>query len=109
MNISEVLIAPVLTEKSSLGLSASPAKYTFKINKNATKTNVKDAFEAIYGVRPERVNVVTRKPVTTRRGTAHPGFTRLTKIAIVTLPAGVTISVTGEKEEKKQKKEKKSK
>lgn len=99
MDLMNVLLKPILTEKSSIAQENTPSKYYFLANLKATKTQIKLAFKAIYGVAAEKVNVITRKPAKIRTGTAHPGFTRFRKIAIITLPSGVKISVTGEKEE----------
>lgn len=55
MNNYDIIIKPVLTEKSYGGI---PVKdYTFIVKKQATKTEIKTAVEQIFGVKVERVNV----------------------------------------------------
>lgn len=45
-NISDILLEPVITEKSTA--LSSQNKYTFKVNKNASKSDIKNAFETIF-------------------------------------------------------------
>ena len=55
MNNYDIIVKPVLTEKSYGGV---PLKdYTFIVNKKATKTQIKQAVEEVFGVKVERVNV----------------------------------------------------
>ncbi len=108
-----VLLKPMLTEKSYQAQAGEAKKYYFLANPKANKTLIRLAFKAIYGVAADEVNVIVRKPAKTKTGTARPGFTKLQKIAIITLPAGVEIMVTGEKvdepkDKDKSKKEEKS-
>lgn len=60
MNISQVILKPVLTEKSVRG--ASTNKYTFIVHREATKVDVKIAIKELYGVNAEKVNVLRRLP-----------------------------------------------
>lgn len=55
MNSYDIIIKPVLTEKSYAGIGLKD--YTFIVNKKATKTQIKDAVEEVFGVKVERVNV----------------------------------------------------
>lgn len=55
MNNYDIIVKPVLTEKSYDGI---PNKdYTFIVMKKATKTEIKIAVEKIFGVKVERVNI----------------------------------------------------
>ncbi|WP_033160176.1 uL23 family ribosomal protein [Mycoplasmoides alvi] len=99
MDLTTVLIRPVLTEKSYFETMSEKKKYSFQVNLKANKTLIRQAFTAIYGVNPISVNVKIRKPSRTKTGTAKPGYTKMKKIAVITLPPGVEILVTGEKPE----------
>ena len=46
MVAEDIIIAPVVTEKSSDGIQEG--KYTFKVNKKATKIDIKRAVEKLY-------------------------------------------------------------
>jgi large subunit ribosomal protein L23 len=52
----DIIIKPVLSEKSYDGIPNK--KYTFKVAKNATKTQVKTAVEQIFGVKVAKVNTL---------------------------------------------------
>jgi len=56
MNNYDVIIKPVLSEKSYSGIGDK--KYTFMVVKNATKTQIKAAVEKIFEVTVSKVNVV---------------------------------------------------
>ena len=56
MNAYDIIIRPVLSEKSYNGI---PNKiYTFQVSKNANKVEIKKAVEEIFGVKVEKVNTV---------------------------------------------------
>jgi len=83
----DVLIAPVVSEKSYGLLDAN--KYTFLVRTDANKTEIKIAVEKVFGVKvaPKGVNIINRQGKTrrTRYGT---GKRKDTKRAIVTLREG---------------------
>ena len=62
----DVIIAPVITEKSMD--DAALRKYTFKVAKDATKTEVKAAVEAAFGVTVEKVNTANYDGKIKRQG-----------------------------------------
>jgi large subunit ribosomal protein L23 len=62
-HVTDVLKKPVLTEKS-LKLQQNFNKYTFDVETTATKTDVKKAVEAMFGVEVEKVNIMNIKPKT---------------------------------------------
>lgn len=66
-HITDVLRKPVLTEKSLL-LQQTENKYTFDVDVNANKTEVKDAVEKMFDVKVEKVNIMNVKPKTKRMG-----------------------------------------
>lgn len=51
-----IVVTPRLTEKATQ--IAEKNVYTFNIAQNATKTQVKEAVKALYGVTPVSVNIV---------------------------------------------------
>ena len=56
-HITDVLKKPVLTEKT-MTLQANENKYTFDVDVNANKVEIKQAVEAMFGVKVESVNVM---------------------------------------------------
>ncbi len=56
MHITEILKGPILTEKTYK--SISDGVYTFKINVKANKFQVKMAFEKIFEVKIEKINIM---------------------------------------------------
>ena len=81
-NAHDIIIKPVLTEKSYDHL---PEKvYTFIVDKKASKTEVKQAVEAVFGVKVDSVNTVNNLGKMKRQGRTQ-GRTPEVKKAIVTL------------------------
>ena len=100
MELVQVIIKPYLTEKTFTVRNASNKEViAFEVNPKATKHDIKRAFEAMYEVKVESINTITRKPSLFRTGTRVPGRTKLMKIAYVTLPSGVKLAVTKEEVE----------
>ena len=82
MRPEDIIIAPVVTEKSSTELQNG--KYTFEVNKKATKVEIAKAVEKLFGVKVLNVNTMTVKGKEKRVG-AHTGMTPDWKKAIVTI------------------------
>lgn len=82
MNKFDVIVSPVLTEKSYDGIASK--KYTFKVAPTATKTQVKTAVEDIFGVKVAKVNTVNVNGKKKRMGRSE-GFTSDYKKAFVQL------------------------
>ncbi|MDE7216340.1 MAG: 50S ribosomal protein L23 [Clostridia bacterium] len=82
MNKYDIIIAPILTEKSYDGIADK--KYTFKVAQDATKTQIKVAVEDIFGVKVARVNTVNVDGKKKRMG-KYEGTTTGYKKAVVTL------------------------
>ena len=78
----DVILKPVISERSMD--EAQNKKYTFKVAKDANKTQVKLALEEIFGVEIEKVNIMNVKGKMKRMG-KNVGKTADTKKAIVTL------------------------
>jgi large subunit ribosomal protein L23 len=63
--------------------------YTFKVHPSASKPEIRDAVESIWGVEVSKVNTLNRKGKRRRtRGTNRTGSKPDTKRAIVTLVSG---------------------
>ena len=82
MNSRQVIIRPVISEKSYALLAAN--KYTFRVHERANKTQVRQAVEEIFGVRVNGVRTAWVKPKPKRRGFSK-GTRRRWKKAVVTL------------------------
>jgi large subunit ribosomal protein L23 len=54
-HLSEVIIKPLLTEKSS-SLTENFNKYSFIVKRDAKKTQIKDAVEKFFNVKVEKVS-----------------------------------------------------
>ena len=102
MNITRVLIKPLLTEKTYALNSNEVKQYAFLVHPKANKYEIANAFAALYEFKPLKVNTQIRKPSKTRVMSYSPGFTKLYKIAYITLPPGKDISVSNEQAESKQ-------
>ena len=82
MRPEDVIIAPVVTEKSNDQINLG--KYTFKVNKNATKVDIARAVEKLFEVKVLKVNTMTVKGKEKRVGRSV-GKTSDWKKAIVTI------------------------
>ena len=88
---SEIIIAPVVTEKSQV-LASNGKTYVFKVNKNANKTQIKKAIEELFNVKVKSVNTLITKPKDKRVG-RYTGKTKTYKKAYVTLVDGASIEM----------------
>ena len=104
MIAEEIIIAPIVTEKSNNGLQEG--KYTFKVNKKATKIEIRNAVEKLFNVKVLSVNTINVNGKKKRVG-YHQGKTSDWKKAIVTIdmePKASTYLTKGGKEAKGNKK-----
>ncbi|MGB7963795.1 MAG: 50S ribosomal protein L23 [Propionicimonas sp.] len=86
----DILIAPVVSEKSYGLLDEN--KYTFVVAPNANKTEIKIAVEAVFGVKVTGVNTINR--IGKRKRTkAGWGKRPDTKRAIVSIAEGQRIDI----------------
>lgn len=81
----DVIIRPVLSEKSMDGIEDKT--YTFEVAKSANKTEIRQAVEAVFDVKVEKVNTIRTMGKIKRQGRTS-GRTPEVKKAIVTLKAG---------------------
>ena len=88
MDASQILLAPIVSEKSYAGTSVG--KYTFRVHQDAHRTQVRQAVEKLFDVQVARVNIVKVQPKPKRRGQIR-GTKQGWKKAIVQLKPGNTI------------------
>jgi large subunit ribosomal protein L23 len=90
MDASQVIIRPVVSEKSYVLATAD--KYTFRVHRDANKTQIRQAIEQLFnvGVLEVRTSKVRSKPK--RRGYTS-GRTREWKKAVVQVRQGDTIPI----------------
>jgi large subunit ribosomal protein L23 len=87
----DVIVAPVITEKATLASEAN--QVIFKVNRQATKTEIKASIESLFKVKVKAVNTIVRKG----KQKAFKGVKAVlsdTKRAVVTLEEGHSIDVT---------------
>jgi large subunit ribosomal protein L23 len=89
-NPRDVIIAPVVSEKSYALLDEG--RYTFIVHPRTNKTEIKEAVQAIFGVKVVSVNTLNRKGKRKRFGMTY-GKRKDTKRAVVTLAEGETIDI----------------
>ena len=87
----DVIRKPIITEKATMASEANAV--VFEVAKAASKPQIKEAVEALFGVKVKAVNTtVTKGKVKRFRG--HIGRRNDVKKAYVTLEEGNTIDVT---------------
>ncbi len=90
MQSSQVLLAPIVSEKSYAMIGER--KYSFKVHPDAHKTQIRQAVEELFDVHVERVNVSQVRAKPKRRGLSKgikPGW----KKAIVQIREGESIQI----------------
>jgi len=88
--MKDIIIAPVITEKSQIAIGNNV--YTFKVSKDANKTQIKQAIEEAFGVKVKEVRTLNTKSKAKRVG-RYTGKTKTYKKAIVTLAEGNAIEI----------------
>lgn len=81
-NPRDIIKRPVITEKTSELMAVN--KYVFEVDLRSNKTEIKDAVEAIFGVKVKNVNTI-KMPAKPKRYGRYSGFTSVWKKAIITL------------------------
>lgn len=108
MKAEDIIIRPIITEESNMALQEG--KYTFKVNKKATKVDIANAVEKLFEVKVLKVNTMIVSGKQKRVG-RNVGKTSDWKKAIVTIdlnPDEKTYLAKGGKETKVSKKYKTS-
>lgn len=88
--MNNVIIAPVITEKSASLIESGV--YVFKVSKDANKTQIADAIESTFNVKVASVRTLNTKAKDKRVG-KYTGKTKTYKKAIVTLADGYAIEI----------------
>ena len=81
----DIVLAPVITENSMAGIADK--KYTFKVATDATKIDIANAVEELFGVKVAKVNTLNMQGKEKRMGMRPAGRRPSWKKAMVTLPA----------------------
>lgn len=90
-NHYDVIRKPIITEKATM--ASEHGAVVFEVAMDAAKPQIKEAVEALFGVKVKAVNTsITKGKVKRFRG--RPGKRRDVKKAYVTLEEGNTIDVT---------------
>ncbi|WP_173355309.1 50S ribosomal protein L23 [Symbiobacterium thermophilum] len=90
MEARDIILKPLITEKSVAKMSEG--KYAFKVRLDANKTQIKQAIEEIFGVTVVRVNTMRVRGKLRRQG-KYIGRRSDWKKAIVQLKEGDSIKV----------------
>jgi large subunit ribosomal protein L23 len=93
-NFHSILRYPSITEKNTQ-LRTSQNKFVFEVLPQATKPQIKQAVEKLFGVKVLSVNTMVVKGKKKRQGRSM-GYRSDWKKAIIKLAAGQTISKFGE-------------
>ena len=96
MEARDIIIAPLITEKSMAGTVVQ--QYSFEVNPRATKTQIKSAVSEIFGVTVVKINTINvggKKKNFARKGKRSSGMQSDWKKAIVTLAPGQKIQLGG--------------
>ena len=83
MEARDIILKPVITEKSVQGLAEK--KYTFRVADGANKIAIAKAVEEIFGVKVAKVNTINYDGKAKRLGAARPGRRKSWKKAYVQL------------------------
>lgn len=91
-SIYSVIKAPLVTEKSAK--DSIYRKYTFSVDRDANKIEIKRSIEKIYKVKVDKVSTLTVKGKMKRIRANQRGKTTDWKKAVLTLKAGFEIKLT---------------
>ena len=92
----DVIIRPIVTEKS-MKLMAEDNKYTFEVAKGTNKIEIRQAVEAIWNVKVEKVNTSNSRQLEKRVGRYMAKVHAVHK-AVVKLKEGYSIDLFGDAE-----------
>ena len=92
MNFTEVLISPILSEKS-VTMKDAQNRYTFKVNPKANKSEIKKAVETLFKVKVTAVRTANQ-PGKLHKVGRYEGYRSDWKKAMVSVKAGQKIDMT---------------
>ena len=84
-NVYDIIKRPVITEQSMENIGDK--KYVFEVDINSNKTEIKEAVEAVFGVKVAKINTVRMQGKVKRTGAYPAGRRPAYKKAVVTLTA----------------------
>lgn len=87
----DVIVKPIITEKATM--ASETGAVVFQVAKTATKPAIKEAVEALFGVKVKAVNTTITKGKT-KKFKGRPGVRSDVKKAYVMLEDGMTIDVS---------------
>jgi large subunit ribosomal protein L23 len=87
----DIIVAPVITEKATI--ASEQNKVVFKVARDATKPQIKEAVEKLFDVKVKSVNTLNR-PGKMKVFRGRFGMQQDSKRAVVTLEEGHRIDVT---------------
>lgn len=90
MNAHQIIVRPLITEKNTNLMAFN--KYSFEVDRNASKPQIKRAVEEIFNVTVTKVHTMNMRGKKRRRGMQF-GYTADWKKAIVTLAEGDRIEL----------------
>lgn len=108
-NPHDIIIRPVITEQSMM--DAAYGKYTFEVDRRSSKTEIRQAVEALFEVKVTGVNTINLRGKERRVGSGRKGMTSASKKAIITIdtdPVAESYQMPGGKTGTKSKKYKTS-
>ncbi len=94
MRADQIIIEPILSEKTNIAREGNEKKYTFKVRMDSNKFQISNAVKELFGVEVVACNVMIMKgkPKFSRgKGGSILGNTGNWKKAVVTLAKGETI------------------
>lgn len=94
MDIRNIIKKPLVTEKAAM-MKEKDNKYTFMVDKNANKFQIKQAIETLFKVKVESVHTANYAGKEKRMG-MHSGYRSDWKKAIVKLGEGQEIQMVDE-------------
>ena len=81
----DIIIRPIITERSMA--ATAEKKYVFEVAPTAGKIEIKNAVEAIFGVKVAKVNTINYDGKMKRMGAGRPGRRKSWKKAYIQLTA----------------------
>lgn len=88
----KVILEPLITEKS-MALLQNGNKVTVKVAPNANKTEIKESFQRLYGVKAVDVKIINVLPKAKSRGGRYKGHVSGYKKAFVSVAEGSAVDL----------------
>ncbi len=88
----DVIIRPIITEKT-MDLMQNQNKVTIEVPKTANKTQIKLAFQKVFGVAVTGVNIINVARTNTSRGGRYKGYIPGYKKAVVQVKEGEALDL----------------